>query len=142
MYYGEIQENWELDFHGFKIPLFCCNWVHGIKSVVQDKYGFISIDLNRQGSKLESFMLAKQIAQVFYVLDRTNKELNVVILGKRRIVRVKNVVDEEEFDQFDEIPPFFTSMIKPRIPSSNEAPCATTTMKKSRIPKTQDRNGK
>jgi hypothetical protein len=26
MYYGQIQEIWELDFHGFKIPLFCCNW--------------------------------------------------------------------------------------------------------------------
>jgi hypothetical protein len=22
MYYGQIQEIWELDFHGFKIPLF------------------------------------------------------------------------------------------------------------------------
>jgi hypothetical protein len=28
----------------------------------------------------------------------------------------------EEFDQFDEIHPFVTSMIKPRIPSTNEAP--------------------
>jgi hypothetical protein len=44
----------------------------------------------------------------------------VVIPGKRRIVGVKNVVDEEEFDQFDEIPPFITSMIKPRIPSSKD----------------------
>jgi hypothetical protein len=25
MYYGQIQEIWEFDFHGFKIPLFCCN---------------------------------------------------------------------------------------------------------------------
>jgi hypothetical protein len=40
MYYGQIQEIWELDFQGFKIPLFCCNWVDGIKGVVQDKYGF------------------------------------------------------------------------------------------------------
>jgi hypothetical protein len=37
-------------------------------------------------------------------------------------VGVKNDVDEEEYDQFDEIPPFITSMIKPRIPSANEAP--------------------
>jgi hypothetical protein len=36
MYYGQIQEIWELDFHGFKIPLFCCNWVDTIKGVVQD----------------------------------------------------------------------------------------------------------
>jgi hypothetical protein len=45
MYYGQIQEIWELDFHGFKIPLFHCNWVDAIKGVVQDKYGFISIAL-------------------------------------------------------------------------------------------------
>jgi hypothetical protein len=25
MYHGQIREIWELDFHGFKIPLFCCN---------------------------------------------------------------------------------------------------------------------
>jgi hypothetical protein len=34
----------------------------------------------------------------------------------------QNAVDEEEFYQFDEIPPFVTSMIKPRIPLANEAP--------------------
>jgi hypothetical protein len=67
----------------------------------------------------------------------------VVVPGKRRIVRVKNVVDEEEFDQFDEIPPFVTSMINPKILSANKAPyLRTTTMKKSRISKNQDRNGK
>jgi hypothetical protein len=122
MYYGQIQEIWELDFHGFKIPLFRCNWVDGMKGIVQDKYGFISIDLNHQGYKSEAFVLAKHIAQVFYVLDTINKRLKVVITGKRQIIRVKNVVDEEEFDQFDEIPFFITLMIKPRIPSVNEAP--------------------
>jgi hypothetical protein len=38
MYYGQIQVIWELDFHGFKIPLFHCNWVDAIKGVVQDKW--------------------------------------------------------------------------------------------------------
>jgi hypothetical protein len=33
-----------------------------------------------------------------------------------------NAIDEEEFDQFNEILPFITSMIKPGIPSANEAP--------------------
>jgi hypothetical protein len=66
-------------------------------------------------------MLAKHIAQVFYVPDTTNKTLKVVKPRKWWIIRVENVVDEEEFDQFGEIPPFITSMIKPRIPSTNEA---------------------
>jgi hypothetical protein len=70
---------WELDFHGFKIPLFHCNWIHAIKDIVQDKYEFISVDLNHQGYKSEPFMLAKHVAQVFYVPDTTNKRLKVVI---------------------------------------------------------------
>jgi hypothetical protein len=45
MYYDQIQEIWELDFHDFKIHLFRCNWVDANKGVVKDKYEFISIDL-------------------------------------------------------------------------------------------------
>jgi hypothetical protein len=122
MYYGQIQEIWELDFHGFKIPHFCCNWVDATKGVVQDKYRFISVDLNCQGYKSEPFMLVKQIAQVFYVPDTTNKRLNnVVIPGKRQTIGVENTVDEEEFDQFDEVLHFVSSMIKPIIQSANKA---------------------
>jgi hypothetical protein len=83
MYYDQIQEIWELDFHSFKISLFCCNWVDATKGVVQDKYGFISIDLNCQRYKSESFMLTKHVAQVFYVPNTINKRLKVVISGKR-----------------------------------------------------------
>jgi hypothetical protein len=82
MYYGQIQKIWELDFHGFKILFFLCNWVDAIKGVVQDKYVSISVDLNRQGYKSESFMLAKHVAQVFYIPDRKNKRLKVVIPKK------------------------------------------------------------
>jgi hypothetical protein len=67
-------------------------------------------------------VLAKHVAQVFYAPYTINKRLKLVIPGKRRIAGVENAIDEEEFDQFDEIPPFITSMIKPRIPSANEAP--------------------
>jgi hypothetical protein len=59
------------------------NWVVAIKSVVQDKYRFIIIDLNHQGYKSEPFMLAKHVAQVFDVSGTTNKKLKVVIPGKR-----------------------------------------------------------
>jgi hypothetical protein len=122
MYYSQIQEIWELDFHRFKIPLFHCNWVDAIKSVVKDKYEFISIDLNHQGYKLEPFVLAKHVAQVFYVPDVINKRLKIVIPEKQWIIRVVNAVNEEKFDQFDEIFHFTTLMIKPRILSTNEAP--------------------
>jgi hypothetical protein len=67
-------------------------------------------------------VLAKHDAQMFYVPNTTNKILKVAIPGKQRIIGVENTVDEEGFDQFDEIPPFITSMIKLIIPSTNEAP--------------------
>jgi hypothetical protein len=52
------------------------------KGVVQDKYGFISVDLNHQGYKSEPFVLPKHIGQVFYVPDTTNKRLKMVIPRK------------------------------------------------------------
>jgi hypothetical protein len=82
MFHDKILEIWELDFHSFKIPLFHCNSFNAIKGVVKDKYGFISIDLNHQGNKLKPFMLAKYVAQVFYVTYTTNKRLKVVIPRK------------------------------------------------------------
>jgi hypothetical protein len=82
MYYSQIQAIRELDFHDIKILLFRCNCVDAIKGVVQDKYGFITVDLNHQEYKSEPFVLGKHIAQMFYVLDTTNKRLKVVISGK------------------------------------------------------------
>jgi hypothetical protein len=66
-------------------------------------------------------MLEKYVAQVFYVPNTANKRLKVVIPRKQRIIGVENAIDEEEFDQFDAISAFVTSMIRPRIPSSNKA---------------------
>jgi hypothetical protein len=83
MYYDQIQEIWELYFHGFKIPLFCSNWVAATRGVVQDKYGFITVDHNHQGYKSEPFVLAKYAAQVFYVPNTINKRLKQIIPGKQ-----------------------------------------------------------
>jgi hypothetical protein len=58
----------------------------------------MSFDLNREGYKSDPFMLVKHVAQVFYVLDTTNKRLKVFIPTKRQIIRVDNAIDEEEFD--------------------------------------------
>ena len=102
-YYGQIEEIWELDYVRFKIPLFRCRWV-ALSSVKVDKYGMTTVDLERTAYKDEPFVLAKQVVQVFYVQDPANPKLHVVLQGKRRIVGVENVVDEEEYNQFDEYP--------------------------------------
>lgn len=43
---------------------------------------------------------------MFFVKDQSKPKYHIVLHGKRRIIGVDNVVDEEEYDQFDELPPF------------------------------------
>ncbi|KAJ9560349.1 hypothetical protein OSB04_005509 [Centaurea solstitialis] len=105
-YYGVIEEIWELDYNFFSIPLFKCKWVENQKGVKVDGDGFTMVDLSRHGYLSEPFILAKQASQVFFVEDPKDSRWHIVLHGKRHIVGVENVVDEEEYDHFDELPPF------------------------------------
>ena len=69
---------------------------------------FTTVDLEKVTYKEEPFVLADQVSQVFYVPDTRNKKIHVVLPGKRRVVGVENVVNEEEYNQFNEVPPFGT----------------------------------
>ena len=53
----------------------------------------------------DPFILANQAIQIFYVKDLAHPNRHVVMHGKRRIVGVQNVVDEDEYNQFDDLPP-------------------------------------
>src|SRR4051812_135358 len=125
-YYGYIEEIWELDYGPtFKVPLFRCKWVKltGGGVEVNKKYGMTSLDLNNLGYLDEPFVLASDVAQVFYVKDmstkprkRKNKKKNtsddepkrhIVLSGKRKIVGVEDKTDmSEDCDKFHEILPF------------------------------------
>jgi hypothetical protein len=126
-YYGYIEEIWELDYGPtFKIPLFRCKWVNMNGGGVQvDKlYGMTTVDLNNLAYMDEAFILANDVAQVFYVKDmstRTKKrkdkqsknasydepKRHIVLSGKRNIVGVEDKSDmSEDYNKFHEIPPF------------------------------------
>nr|GEY62037.1 hypothetical protein [Tanacetum cinerariifolium] len=51
-------------------------------------------------------VIAKQVDQVFYVEDLLDKRWHIVPQSKRSIVGVDDVVDEDEYNKFDELPPF------------------------------------
>ena len=75
-YYGYIEEIWGLDYGpSFEAPLFRCQWVKltggGVK--VDKLYGMTIVDLNNLGYREEPFVLAKDVAQVFYVKDMSTK---------------------------------------------------------------------
>ena len=125
-YYGYIEEIWELDYGpSFKVPLFRCKWVKldGVGVKVDQLYGMTTVDLNNLGYRDEPFVLANDVAQVFYVKDMSSKpkkrkdkttntsydepKRHIVLSGKRNIVGVEDKTDmSEDYNKFDEIPPF------------------------------------
>ena len=89
---------------------------------MKDRYGFTTVDLNQVGYRDEPFVVASQVSQVFYVRDTRNKKRQVVLPGKRQVIGLENLVDEEEFNQSNEVPPLDTSIL-PMILASELTPC-------------------
>jgi hypothetical protein len=102
-YYGRIEEIWKLQYISFRTPLFLCEWFDEAGMHVESGVKFTTVQMDRVGYKNEPFVLAdRQAKQVFYVLDPADKKKHVVLPGKRRIIGVGNITDEEEYDLFDE----------------------------------------
>ncbi|GJY53589.1 uncharacterized protein Tco_0445253 [Tanacetum coccineum] len=83
-----------------------CKWFNNEGGVIVDDYGFTSVNLSTNGYASEPFILAKQANQIFFIEDPSDSIWHIVLHGKRRIVGVENVVDEDEYDKFDELPLF------------------------------------
>ena len=78
---------------------------------MKDRYGFTTVDLNQVGYRDEPFLVGSQVSQVFYVRNTRNKKWQVVLPRKKRVVGLKNPVDEEGFNQSNEVPPLDTSTV-------------------------------
>src|SRR5438128_1947113 len=104
-YYGFIEEIMELDYgQNLQILVFKCKWAQ-LKAVEVENYGFTTVDLSVAGFKDNSWILANNVAHVFYITNPTNKKKKIVLPGKQQIARVENVTDAEEYNQFNEILP-------------------------------------
>jgi hypothetical protein len=71
----------------------------------------------------QPFVLFKDVTQVFYVKDpdpANKEEHHIVLQGKRKIVGIEDVVDKEEHNQFDALPPFNEDIIIPTIDDTME----------------------
>ena len=106
-YYGSIEEIWELDYYTFHICLLCCKWVdndrHCVKKKKDDPCGITLVDLGRLRETQEPFVLASQVKQVFYVTDPPDNKWSIVVPGKRSIIGIGDVDDEEGYDVFEDI---------------------------------------
>jgi hypothetical protein len=111
MYYRYIHDIWELDYGvRLQIPIFKCEWVKHPNGVSMDNYGLTTVDLKNIDHKDDPWVLADRVAQVSYVLDpETGK--HVVVSGKQKIIGVENVKDnDEDVNQFEEMPLFTNPM--------------------------------
>ena len=94
-YYGFIEEILELDYVDFKILLFQCKLVDIRRCVKKDF--FTLVNFGRLGHHKHYLMLASQAKQVFNVVDPADSKWFVVIEGKRRILGIDDVHDQEEY---------------------------------------------
>jgi hypothetical protein len=98
---------------------------HGIEV---DEFEFTVVDLRNVGHKDEPWVLTSTVAQVFYILDPKDEKKHIVVPGKQRVVGVDNVEDEEEYNQFNEVPFFVDTtrikIIETKISYSNVIPYA------------------
>ena len=103
--------------------------------VTTDQYGMTIVDFEKIGYKDEPFVLAKDVAQVFYVKDMSSKpkknqgksddepKRHIVLPGKRKIIEVEDISDKsEDFDQFDDRPPFSVDVDTSILLSKEDAP--------------------
>jgi hypothetical protein len=67
---------------------------------------------------------------VFYILDPKDKKKHIFVPGKQRVVRVDNVEDEEEYNQFNDVSLFVDTtrinIVETKISYSNVIPYAHT----------------
>ena len=52
----------------------------------------------------DSFILASDATQIFFAEDPLHKNCHVVMHGKRRVMGVEDVADEDEYDEFAKLP--------------------------------------
>jgi hypothetical protein len=80
-----------------------------------DNYGLTLVDMKNLGHKDALRVLVDRVAQVFYVFDLETRK-HIVVSGKRKIVGVDNVEDnDEDVNQFEEMPLFTNLMNLKRI---------------------------
>ena len=69
-----------------------------------DEYRKTYVDRTTMAYHIDPFILASDATQIFFVDDPLHKNCHLVMHGKRRVLGVDNVADEDECDEFDELP--------------------------------------
>lgn len=121
-FYGVIEEIWELDYTGFRIPMFKCSWVENNSGIRVDDSGSVLVNLNKIGFKDDSFILASQAKQVFYVVDPIDRNWSVV-LDMPCKENFHHMSDGDFVDYVTHHPPFSKGLPMKIDDTNDEPPC-------------------
>jgi hypothetical protein len=91
--------------------------------VKTDKYDMNNVNFKFLGYREEPFVFVKDVTQVFYVKDpdpANKEEHHIVLQEKRKIVGIEDVVDDDEYNQFDALSPFGEDITIPIIDDTDE----------------------
>jgi hypothetical protein len=106
-FYGRVEEIWELDYARMHdAMMFCVRWA---KNVVRENKYFTNMSIPDAKSatvniniiaKTEPWVHAKHVTQCFFITDPTNPSRVAMRRGKRSIVGMDGVANEEDYDQY------------------------------------------
>jgi hypothetical protein len=88
-----------------------------------NKYGMANVNFRFLDYREQPFVLPKDVTQVFYVKDpdpANREEHHIVLQGKRKIIGVEDIVDKEEYNQFDALHLFGEDITIPTIDDAEE----------------------
>jgi hypothetical protein len=106
--YRRIEEIWELSYAREKVPMFRVRWAKNI--VKEDRY-FTTMVIPEAKSKTgganvttknEPWVLASQVDQCFFITDPPKPTKVVVRRGKRNIIGMDGVTNEQDFDMYSD----------------------------------------
>ena len=103
VYYGTIKEIWELDYVKVKVALFRCAWIP-LGHVKVDDYRKTCVNRTTMAYHVYPLILASDATQIFFVKDPLHKNGHLAMHGKTRVLGVDDVADQDEYDEFDELP--------------------------------------
>jgi hypothetical protein len=128
-YYGRIEEIWELNYVTEKVPMFRVRWA---KSVLKEGRYFTTMVIPKNTTSAnapasnEPWVMASKVDQCWYITDPSKPSRVVVRRGKRNIIGMDGVANEQDFDQNGD----------PKMEDGygDQAPYATTLPKKGALP--------
>jgi hypothetical protein len=100
-FFGRIEEIWELDYAGEKVPMFRVRWA---KSVQKEGRYFTTMVIpdasaKNASAKNEPWVLASQVDQCFFITDPSKPSRVVVRRGKRSIIGMEGPANDQDLEK-------------------------------------------